>query len=264
MRRLSEAFSRAASEGRTALISYVMGGDPHPETFLSYARSVAMHSDIVEVGIPFSDPIADGPSIQAAGVRSLASGTRVRQVLDWCSSLSISVPVVVMCYYNTVHRMGEQPFVSELAGSGVSGLIVPDLPLEEGRELRRTCARNAVDNILLASPATGEQRARRIASSTAGFLYVVSRYGTTGEGNSLPEQAVGLVSTYKKISALPVAVGFGISTPDHVSRLAESGADGVVIGSAIVSRIGAGQSFEHVGTFVSALRQATAGKRAVS
>ena len=241
-----------------------MGGDPGQELFLSYAREVARQSDIIEVGIPFSDPIADGPSIQASGVRSLLSGTRVRRVIDWCSELSGSTPVVVMCYYNTIHRMGEEAFASSLVDAGVSGLIVPDLPLEEGSSLRRICARMSVDNILLASPSTGQERARRIASNTRGFLYVVSRYGTTGEGTSLPVQAVELVRSYRQISTLPVAVGFGISSPAHVSTLAAAGADGVVVGSAIVSRIGAGQTPGEVGKFVASLRGSTLRAAAIS
>ncbi len=241
-----------------------MGGDPDPESFLSYARAVAAHSDIIEVGIPFSDPIADGPSVQAAGVRSLSAGTRVGSVISWCSALGSAVPVVVMCYYNTIHRMGEEGFVSSLSDAGISGVIVPDLPLEEGRALRNACRRRSIDNILLASPATGPERAGRIASSTSGFLYVVSRYGTTGEGSSLPEQAVGLLSSYKKIAPVPVAVGFGISTPGHVSQLAASGADGIVVGSAIVSRVGAGQGPEEVGSFVRSLKEATASRSSLS
>lgn len=232
--------------------------------FLSYAGEVARQSDIIEVGIPFSDPIADGPSIQASGIRSLHSGTRVRSVIEWCSELSGYAPVAVMCYYNTIHRMGEEAFVSSLRDAGVSGLIVPDLPLEEGRSLRRICSRESVDNILLASPSTGQERARRIASSTRGFLYVVSRYGTTGEGTSLPVQAVELVHSYRQISTLPVAVGFGISSPEHVRALAAAGADGVVVGSAIVSRIGSGQPAEEVGRFVASLRESALRADAIS
>lgn len=257
MSRIAQAFGRTSSEGRSALISYVMGGDPGQDEFISYARTVLLHSDILEVGIPFSDPVADGPSIQAAGLRSLNAGTKVRSVIDWCSELSRSIPVVVMCYYNTVHRMGEEAFVSSLSQAGVCGLIVPDLPLEEGKTLRLACSRREIDHILLATPATGEVRARRIAAGTSGFLYVVSRYGTTGEGTSLPEQAVALLSAYRRISALPVAVGFGISSPDHVAQLAASGADGIVVGSAIVSRIGSGASQDELGRFLSSLRDAT-------
>lgn len=234
-----------------------MGGDPDPERFLTFAGEVTKHTDILEVGIPFSDPIADGPSIQAAGLRALSSGTRVRSVIEWCSVLSRRVPVAVMCYYNTIHRMGEAEFVSRLNEAGVSGLIVPDLPLEEGRSLRKTCARGSVDNILLASPATGDERARRIACSTRGFLYVISRYGTTGEGTSLPAHALELLSRYRSISPLPVAVGFGISSPSHVSQLASSGAAGVVVGSAIVSRFGGGGTAGELGEFVASLKAAT-------
>lgn len=257
MRSLAEAFAKASGEGRSALISYVMGGDPDGEHFLPYARAVSSHSDIVEVGIPFSDPVADGPSIQAAGVRALSHGAKVGDVIGWCRELTSILPVVVMCYYNTIHRMGEEVFAGKLQDAGVSGLIVPDLPLEEGASLRRSCRRNHVDSILLATPATGPGRAARIASSTSGFLYLVSRYGTTGERESLPGQAIELLSSYKQLARTPVAVGFGVSSSEHVGQLAAAGADGIVVGSAIVSRIGSGQSAEAVGRFVSSLREGT-------
>lgn len=239
------------------MISYLMGGDPDGDRFLSYARAVAGQSDIMEVGIPFSDPVADGPSIQAAGLRSLTSGTKVGDVIGWCGELSQVVPVVVMCYYNTIHKMGEETFAGRLRDAGISGLIVPDLPLEEGATLRRSCKRNQVDSVLLATPATGPERAARIASSTSGFLYLVSRYGTTGERESLPEQALQMLSFYRQLCKTPVAVGFGVSSRDHVSQLAAAGADGIAVGSAIVSRIGSGKSPEDVGRFVASLREGT-------
>ena len=261
MRNISTAFSSASDEGRAAMISYIMGGDPDGERFLSYGRAVAAHSDIIEVGIPFSDPVADGPSIQAAGLRSLSSGTRVGDVIGWCRELSEMLPVVVMCYYNTIHRMGEETFAGRLRDAGISGLIVPDLPLEEGAALRRFCRRNHVDSVLLATPATGPERAARIASSTSGFLYLVSRYGTTGERESLPDEALQLLAYYRQLCRTPVAVGCGVSSMDQVSQLAAAGADGIVVGSAIVSRIGSGQSAEEVGRFVSSLRDGTLSRR---
>ncbi len=233
-----------------------MGGDPDADSFLEYAASVAASSDILEVGIPFSDPVADGPAVQAAGMRSLASGTRVSQVLEACSAFTSSIPVVIMCYYNTVFRMGEEKFAAALAAAGASGLIVPDLPLEEGRHLRRSCSRHGIDHILMATPATPPDRARLIASAGRGFLYLVSRYGVTGERSSLPGQAQSLVRAYRGLTSLPVAVGFGISTPAHVADLAASGADGVVVGSAIVTRIGSGMEPLAVGDFVRSLRDA--------
>lgn len=257
MKSISEAFGKASGEGRAALISYVMGGDPDGDRFLSYAHAVASHSDIMEVGIPFSDPVADGPSIQAADLRSLSSGTKVRDVIHWCSELSNQLPVVIMCYYNTIHRMGEETFAGSLRDAGISGLIVPDLPLEEGMSLRKACSRKHIDSILLATPATGPERAARIASSTSGFLYLVSRYGTTGERESLPDQAISMMLSYKQLSRTPVAVGFGVSSSEHVGQLAAAGADGIAVGSAIVSRIGNGVSEEEVGLFVSSLKEGT-------
>ena len=256
MSTIAEAFRLASSEGRCALLSYVMGGDPDPESFLQYASAVSANSDILEVGIPFSDPIADGPTIQAASVRALTAAAGVRGVIEACSSLSERLPVVIMCYYNTVHRMGEREFVSQISAAGVSGLIVPDLPFEEGNALFRACRSAGIDGILLASPATRPVRAREIASRTRGFLYVVSRYGVTGEREELSSQVAQLVSSYREISSLPIAVGFGIATPEHVRAVASAGADGVVVGSAIVSKIGRRDRPEEVSSFVAGLRTA--------
>jgi tryptophan synthase alpha chain len=234
-----------------------MGGDPDPVSFLEYATAVASVSDMVEVGIPFSDPIADGPAIQAASVRALRGRTRVSTVLEACSEISRHAPVAVMCYYNTIHRMGEKMFVSQLLTAGVGGVIVPDLPYEEGTLLRKECHAVGIDSILLASPATGDARAAKIARYTSGFLYLISRYGVTGEKSSLSEQLVPLISKYRKISDKPVAVGFGISSPAQVKTVSCAGADGVVVGSAIVSRIGRGEKAGEVSDFVASLRSGT-------
>lgn len=234
-----------------------MGGDPTPERFIAYAEAVASQSDMLEIGIPFSDPIADGPTIQAASVRALSSGTTVRGVLEACNRISPTVPVVIMCYYNTVFRFGEQPFVQWLSAAGVSGLIVPDLPFDLASSLRRHCLKHHIDLIFLASPATREERARMIAARTSGFLYLVSRYGVTGERGELQQGTVELLSRYRAIARTPVAVGFGISTPDQVHALSAVGADGVIVGSAIVSRIGSSAEPSEVSGFVSELRRST-------
>ncbi len=234
-----------------------MGGDPDPSSFLQYASAVSAHSDILEVGIPFSDPIADGPTIQAASVRALGNATSVRGVIEACTSISGRVPVVVMCYYNTIHRMGEMEFISHISAAGVSGIIVPDLPFEEGAALFKSCRSAGIDRVLLASPATRPPRAMELASRTRGFLYLISRYGVTGEKKELSGYLARLISSYREISSVPVAVGFGISTPEHVSAVTSAGADGVVVGSAIVSMIGRGESPDRVASFVSDLKVAT-------
>ncbi|MBX8631677.1 MAG: tryptophan synthase subunit alpha [Thermoplasmata archaeon YP2-bin.285] len=255
--RIAEAFARASSEHRAALISYIMGGDPDPVLFLEYARSIASVSDIIEIGIPFSDPIADGPVIQAASTRALSRNTRVGAVVEACGEISGIAPVVLMTYYNTVHRAGEKEFVSRMSAAGVSGLIVPDLPYEEGTSLRRECARAGVDCILLSSPSTKPERARRIAELTSGFLYVVSRYGVTGARTEMTESLASMVSSYRALSSKPVAVGFGISSPEQIRSISQTGADGIVVGSAIVSLIGKGEDPSVVSAFVSKLRDAS-------
>jgi tryptophan synthase alpha chain len=234
-----------------------MGGDPDPQRFLEYAERVASYCDVLEIGIPFSDPIADGPTIQAASVRALQSGTRVRTVIEGCTQIASMVPVVIMCYYNTVFRAGEENFARLLAASGISGLIVPDLPYEHANLLRRYCKREGVDLIHLATPATREERAMEICRRTSGFLYLVSRYGVTGERTELQSGVMEMLWKYKAISHVPVAVGFGISTPEHVRALSKAGADGVVIGSALVSRVAANRSPEELASFVRELREAS-------
>ncbi|MBX8636881.1 MAG: tryptophan synthase subunit alpha [Thermoplasmata archaeon] len=263
MTAIAEAFEKASSEGRSALISYVMGADPDPESFLEYAAAVSAHSDILEVGIPFSDPIADGPTIQAASVRALERAASVRGVIEACSSLSGRLPVVIMCYYNTIHRMGEKEFVSQLSAAGVSGVIVPDLPFEEGAALFRRCRSAGIDGVLLISPATHPARARDIASRSRGFLYVVSRYGVTGESKELSARVASLISSCREISSLPISVGFGIATPEHVSAVTSAGADGVVVGSAIVARIGRREHPDDLSAFVAGLKAATRKSAAV-
>ena len=240
MSRIRDAFSKLKGEG--ALVAYVMGGDPNPELSLKVAEAVIEGgADIVELGVPFSDPMADGKSIQEAAVRSLASGTRPRDVFQMTKELKKrhDVPIALMTYYNILYSPGLEKFLSEAKLAGVDGMIIPDLPLDETVDYSRIAKKNGVDTIFLAAPTTTPERMKSIVANTSGFLYLVSLLGVTGARSDLKESTVELVKSAKRFTRgrVPLAVGFGISTPEHVRTVIRAGADGAVVGSAIVNRV---------------------------
>lgn len=240
MSRLNDAFARARKEDRAALVAYLMAGDPDLDTCERLALAcIRGGANILELGIPFSDPIADGPEIQAAGQRALKAGTRPGDVLDLAASLrrASDVPLVLMTYLNPILAMGLNPFADRAAAAGVDGIIVPDLSFEESGELAQVLDDAHVDLIQMVAPSTPEARARAIGAASRGFLYVVARYGTTGTRAGLPTEIGPRLAALRRETSLPLAVGFGVSTPEHVRALAALGADGVVVGSAIVSRV---------------------------
>jgi tryptophan synthase alpha chain len=255
-------------EKEGALVAYVMGGDPDLATSASVIDSVVRGgADIVEVGIPFSDPIADGRSIQAADVRSLASGTTPSWVLEMVAaakSRNPAVPIVAMTYYNILFSHGVDNFLREAKASGVDGLIVPDLPYDEINEYAPLAARHGLDAILLAAPTTTPARMKAIAEHTSGFLYLVSLTGVTGARTRVEESTVELIRSAKSYAKrIPLGVGFGISTPDHVRAILAAGADAVVVGSAIVDRVATFQTrgpekmLADVESYVRSLKHAT-------
>ena len=232
---------RGLREG--ALVAYLTGGDPDPKTFL--ANSTALiegGADIVEIGIPFSDPIADGPVIQASSMRALSNGTTPLRILDMIRELSTEFPVpfVVLSYYNPILAMGLDRFLTKARESGVDGIVVPDLPVEESDEFRNVALKHNIDNIYLAAPNTSRTRLRTVLDKSKGFLYLVSLYGVTGPRDSLSPQALEAVKTVKSLARgkIPISAGFGISQPEHVSAVIQSGADGAIVGSPLVRIIG--------------------------
>jgi tryptophan synthase alpha chain len=232
MSRIQEAFDRAAEEGRTALVCYAMGGDGDTAALLRAMDEAG--ADVIELGLPFSDPIADGPVLQAAATRALRSGATVRSVLQAAKGLRLRAPVVAMGYMNPVESMGAQRFAELLRETGISGAIVPDLPLEEAQPLREALAAQGLDLVPLVAPTTPRGRAAAIAKEARGFLYSVSVTGVTGARAALPDDLLERLEDLRALSPVPVAVGFGISKPEHAAAL-RGKADGVVVGSAIVA-----------------------------
>jgi tryptophan synthase alpha chain len=220
---------------RAALMPYMMGGFPDVETSRRIAEAYADGgADLVELGVPFSDPLADGPVIQSAGTAALRAGATTHEVLAIGRALADRVPVVAMVYANLVMARGVDRFADELVEHAISGLIVPDLPLEESDAVRAACDARGLALVPLAAPTTPDERMARIGASARGFLYAVSLTGTTGERTSLPETFAALVARAKASTTVPVALGFGIGTPEQAGEAADAGADGVIVGSRLV------------------------------
>ena len=238
--RIAAAFSAARQDGRrAALMPYLMGGFPDLEGSRAIGEAYADGgADLVEVGVPFSDPLADGPVIQAAGTRALAAGATVAGVLEVAGAIAGRLPVVLMCYANLVLTRGAEAFAARLAGAGLSGLIVPDLPLEEARGVLEACDAAGVALVPLVAPTTPDERLARIGARARGFLYTVSVTGTTGERETLSDTFAAVVGRAKAHTEVPVALGFGIATPEHAAQAADAGADGVIVGSRLVRAAG--------------------------
>lgn len=233
------AFERAKAARRAALITYLTAGYPSLDDTLALAPALERAgADIIELGAPFSDPIADGPTIQRASHAALEAGVTPQACLDLVASLrgrGMGAPVVLMGYYNPILRRGLEAYVDACVSVGVDGLIVPDLPLEEAESLHIACRRSGLALIQLAAPTTRDERLARIAAETEGFLYLISRLGITGAGDGLPADLAERLAHVRALAHTPVAVGFGIATPQQARALAAH-ADGVIVGSAIVER----------------------------
>jgi tryptophan synthase alpha chain len=231
--RIAQAFADA--KGRAALMPYLMGGFPTIEESLRIGEAyVDGGADLIELGVPFSDPLADGPVIHAAGTEALRAGATVAGVLTVCAQLSRRVPVVMMMYANLVLAKGAGPFAQALAAAGASGLIVPDLPLEESDEVLAACDAVGIALVPLVAPTTPDERMARIGARARGFVYTVSVVGTTGERAALSDTFGSVIARTKAHTDVPVALGFGIGAPEQAAQAAAAGADGVIIGSRLV------------------------------
>jgi tryptophan synthase alpha chain len=238
--RIDARFTELRKAGRTGLVTYVTAGDPDP------ARSAGIierldraGADVLEIGVPFSDPLADGPVIQRATERALAAGTTLGGVLDLVAGIRarISAPVVIFSYANPILRMGLETFVARARAAGVDGVLTLDLPPEEGDLFRAAFARAGIDTIFLLSPTTTDERIRRAAERASGFLYGISRLGVTGMRDAVDDSARQLAARVRAATTLPLALGFGISRPEHVRSIGQW-ADAAVVGSALVNVIG--------------------------
>ncbi len=267
MNRIDRTFSELREEGRAALIVFVTAGDPDLETTRELVPVLAeAGADIVELGVPHSDPIAEGPTIQAASTRALRHSTALVQILGLCQELrnETDVPIALMGYLNNLLAYGEERFVQDAASVGVDGLIVADAPYEEATVLQSACEAKGVHRILLVAPTSTPERIVAIATRSRGFVYCVSVTGVTGARDYLPSDLTALVARVRRVASAPVAVGFGISTPDQAAEIARI-SDGVIVGSAVVQRIGdAGsraEALRSVREFVSALSGAVRAAR---
>jgi tryptophan synthase alpha chain len=241
--RIAEAFASARADGRAAaLMPYMMAGFPTLEASSEVARAyVEAGADLIELGVPFSDPLADGPVIHAAAVSALRAGARAEHALALAREIhgyAPHVPVIVMCYANPILARGFERFADRLLEAGAAGLIVPDLPLEEAPEAIAPCERRGLAFVPLVAPTTPEDRLRLIGRRARGFLYAVSLTGTTGERAATDGALPELIARARACTEAPVAVGFGIATPEQAAAAAAAGADGVIVGSRLVRAAG--------------------------
>ena len=259
---IAAAFEAARGEGRAALMPYMMGGFPDGETSAAVADAYAdAGADLVELGVPYSDPLADGPVIHAAGTRALAAGATLDSVLADCERIADRVPVVPMAYANMILSRGPAAFARRLADAGAAGAIVPDLTLEEGGEIAAELRAAGLALIPLVAPTTPPERRARICAEAEGFVYVVSDTRTTGERDRLPEALGDLVAATQADSEVPVAVGFGIGTPEQAAQVGAI-ADGVIVGTRLVRAVdeadGPAGAARAVTEFITAARAAMA------
>ena len=264
---IAQAFARAKAEGRVALIPYVMAGYPDVET--SEALAVALGkagADVLELGVPFSDPLADGATIQVASQHALDGGMTPSGALELAERVTAQVgtPVVLMGYYNPIFSYGIERYCARAAQAGVAGLIVPDLPPEEAETLRSAAAEHGIELIFLVTPTSTEQRIQQVAEmagkTAGGFVYCVSLSGVTGARDRLPEHLAAFIGRVRNATKLPLAVGFGVSRPEHVAEIGQI-ADGAVVASALINVVDGAASEDRVATGVAYLRALQSGAK---
>ncbi len=258
--KIEAAFEAAKGEGRAALMPYMMAGYPSRESSLAVGEAYAESADLVELGVPFSDPLADGPTIHAAATAALKAGASLDTAIEACRAISDRVPVVFMVYANMVLAQGgAEEFARRARDAGAAGAIVPDLPLEEAEPVRAALDEVGLALVPLVAPTTPAERRARICAVARGFVYVVSTVGTTGERDEIPSELAELVTAAKEEAGVPVAVGFGIGTPEQAAQVGRI-ADGVIVGSRLVRAAGeaadAAGVAEAVGAFLRETRVA--------
>lgn len=259
--RLSQRFEAVRSRGEAALLGYVMTGEPQLDRTLEYIRALeAGGLDVIELGVPFTDPIADGPILQAAHIHALRQGVTVHTAFQMVRELrkGSELPILLMTYYNPIFRLGEESFARRCSEAGVDGVIIPDLPLEEAASWVNQARKYGLARVFFATPETDHERVKKICEYSSGFLYVVSRYGTTG-AETLTSTAVPLIERVRPLlpEELKLVVGFGFSTPAQIEVMVRAGVDGVIVGSAVAARIAENIAPEALTNYVRELKDAT-------
>jgi len=261
---ISDCFKSLRESGNCALIPFITAGDPDLETTAKALQVLdAAGADIIELGVPYSDPLADGPVIQAAATRALQRGTRLEQVLEIVERVSPTLrsPIILFTYYNPILNRGIQTFLQQLARAGVAGLVVPDLPLEEAEGLFKRAAEYGIELTLLVAPTSSAERIEAIARQSQGFIYLVSVTGVTGMRSGLEMRVKDLLQQMRQVTDKPIGVGFGISQPEQAHQVRDWGADAVIVGSAIVKRLAEGnpeQGLQAIADFCKSLKTAIA------
>ena len=257
MNRIDKKFQELRDRGASAFMPYVCAGDPTPELTAKLLLTLeAAGADLIELGVPFSDPIADGPTIQRASERALTHGISLQQILEIVTSIrpQTDIPIALMSYYNPIFRMGEEAFCKAAQDAGVDGVIVPDLPPEEAQQLLEIAPRYNLATIFLVAPTSPPERMQLIASVSTGFIYCVSVTGVTGARAMLSDEVAPMITELRKHTDKPISVGFGVSTPEQATQVSQI-ADGVIVGSAIVNVIE--ENMDDEGKMLAAVKQFT-------
>jgi tryptophan synthase alpha chain len=247
MTSVSQCFATLRSRHQCALIPFITAGDPDLETTASALQLLdANGADLIELGVPYSDPLADGPVIQAAATRSLQRGTRLEHVLEMLQSISptLKAPIILFTYYNPILNQGVESFLQKIAQAGVRGLVIPDLPLEEADNLLTSAKTMGIEVILLVAPTSSPERIQAIAQQSQGFIYLVSVTGVTGIRTQIENRVEDLLLNMRQLTDKPIGVGFGISQPEQAKQIKSWGADAVIVGSAFVKRLAEGTPAE--------------------
>ena len=240
MKMYGEVFSELRAEGRPALVPFFVVGDPDFDTSIAIVQTaIESGADILELGIPFSDPIADGPTIQKADIRAMTGGMNVRKALEFIRKVKDfkDIPIGLLMYYNLIYQYGTEKFCRDFHRAGVNSILVADLSIDDADEIAGPAISAGLDTVFMVTPNTSTDRMKRIADKTTGFIYTVSVLGVTGSREKISDVVEGLIGKLKELTSVPVCVGFGISTPEHAAAIAKAGADGVIIGSKIVELV---------------------------
>jgi tryptophan synthase alpha chain len=262
MTSVSDCFQRLRDRGECALIPFLTAGDPDLETTAAALQRLdANGADLIELGVPYSDPLADGPVIQAAATRSLQQGTRLDHVLDLVQGVhaTIKAPIILFTYYNPIYHRGVTTYLKQVAAAGAKGLVIPDLPLEEADNLLQQAAEVGLEVTLLVAPTSSQERIQKIAQCSQGFIYLVSTTGVTGMRTKIESRVQDLIIELQGVTDKPIGVGFGIAQPDQARQVMDWGANAAIVGSAFVKRLSEGapdQALENITTFCRSLKAA--------